>query len=84
MVRVEIFGKPDCPLCDEAKAAAEEARRVVPFDLSYVDITSDPGLFERYRYDIPVVHVDGHRAFKHRVTPEALAARVRRAAEGMR
>ncbi|RMG21647.1 MAG: glutaredoxin family protein [Deltaproteobacteria bacterium] len=84
MVRVEIFGKADCPLCDEALEAARLARGKVPFELRYVDITSDAALFERYRYEIPVVHVDGFRAFKHRVDPDALAARVRRAQEQRR
>jgi glutaredoxin len=79
MVRVSLYGKDDCHLCDEAKAVLDAARRQVPFDLEVVDITHDPALFDRYRYDIPVIHVNGRKAFKHRLDPAAVLARLRRA-----
>ena len=60
---VTIFGKPGCCLCDEALEVIERVSRRVPFRLEKVDITSSPDLMARYRYDIPVVHVDGREAF---------------------
>lgn len=75
---VEIYSKPNCPLCDDAKAILERVRTEVEFKLVEVNITLDPVVFERFRYDIPVVFVDGHKAFKHRFTEEALRARLRR------
>ena len=79
MIRVEIYSKSDCPLCDEAKAVLLEVRRDVEFELVEVDITLDPALFERYRCDIPVVFVNAKKAFKHRL--EARAGRERLARE---
>ncbi len=74
---VEIYSKPGCHLCDEAKAVLLAVQRRIPFDLIEIDIERDPALFERYRYDIPVVFVDGHKAFKYRLTEEALERRLR-------
>ena len=75
---VEIYSKPDCPLCDEAKEVLREVQARCPFTLREVNIESDPELFDRYRYDIPVVFVDGNKAFKHRVDARALEARLKR------
>lgn len=79
MVRVDLYTKDECSLCDEVKAVLEAVRREVPFELHEHDITRDAELFERYRYEIPVVHVDGHKAFKYRLDPQALRARLLRA-----
>lgn len=76
---IEIYSKADCSLCEEAKAVLLQVQRKVPFTLIEVDITTDPALFERYRYDIPVVFVDGHKAFKHRLDAHDVERRLRRA-----
>jgi len=60
---VTIFGKPGCCLCDEALDVIRRVQQRVPFRLEKVDITSSPDLHDRYRYDIPVVHVDGREVF---------------------
>jgi glutaredoxin len=77
-MKVEIYSKPDCPLCEDAKEIVRNVRQRIPFELTLVDITQDPALFARYRYDIPVVFVDGHKAFKHRLTEEELQRRLSR------
>lgn len=79
-MKVEIYSKADCPLCDEAKAVLEQVQRSIPFDLVEVDIRADPALFERYRYDIPVVFVDGRKAFKHHLDAREVEKRLRRPA----
>jgi hypothetical protein len=45
-------------------------RREVAFDLDEVDITGDAELEARYRELLPVVDIDGRRAFVYHV-PEA-------------
>jgi glutaredoxin len=81
-MKVQLYTKPDCSLCDKAKAVLGEVRLRIPFELEEVDIRSDPALFERYRYDIPVILIGGHKAFKHRVDPLALEQRLRRERDG--
>ena len=78
MIQVEIYSKADCSLCDEAKAILTKVRERIPFELIEVDIEGDPKLFERFKYDVPVVYVDGRKAFKHRIEEEPLVRRLER------
>lgn len=75
---VVLYTRAGCGLCEDAKQAVAAARRQVAFVYREVDIDTDPGLFARHRYDIPVIEVDGRKAFKHRVDPGALVERLRR------
>jgi glutaredoxin len=75
---IQIYSKSQCPLCDEAKEVLSRVQRRIPFELREVDITQDPALFQEYRYDIPVVFVNGHKAFKHRLDEKAVERRLRR------
>jgi glutaredoxin len=66
-VRVELYSKPGCSLCDKALAVLASVRGRVPFELVVVDISLSPSLYAAYRLDIPVVTVAGTRAFSLRV-----------------
>jgi hypothetical protein len=46
------------------------------FELTLVDIAGDPALEARYRVHVPVVEIDGERAFTYFVEPDALRARL--------
>jgi hypothetical protein len=47
-------------------------REEVSFELEEVEITGDPDLEARYREWLPVVEIDGERAFVYHVPAEAL------------
>jgi hypothetical protein len=49
----------------------EAVRADVPFDLVEIDIGGDPELEARYREWLPVVEIDGNRAFVYHVDPAA-------------
>ena len=51
-------------------------RRDAPFELEVVDIGGDPELEARHREDLPVVEIDGERAFTWFVDPSALRERL--------
>jgi len=78
MTAIVLYGKPDCELCDAMKAVVDEVRQHVPFALEVVDITRDRALVEAYGLDIPVLVIDGRKAFKHRVDAAALRRRLAR------
>ena len=67
MTEITLYSKADCPLCDEAHEALENLRREIPFRLRCVDITSDPTLFARFQFDIPVVAVAGSITMRGKV-----------------
>ncbi len=76
-MRVDIYSKPNCSLCDKAIDVVEGVRARLPFELRIISILEDPALLTTWRYDIPVVVIEGVPAFKHRVDPEELEARLR-------
>jgi glutaredoxin len=79
---VIIYSRPGCHLCEEAKQAIENARCVDEYTLEEIDIESDVELLRRYRYEIPVVMINGEEAFRHRVTPEEFRRRLTQAKRG--
>jgi hypothetical protein len=46
--------------------------------LEEVNIDDDPLLRERYGSDIPVIFINGVKAFKHRVDPQEFKRKLRR------
>ena len=72
-----IFTKAGCTLCDVAKDVLKGAAAEQPHTLESVDIT-DPEhaeWWDKYKYDIPVLHINGIYWAKHRITAEdSLAA----------
>jgi hypothetical protein len=79
---VRIYSKPNCCLCDQAKAVLERVRERVPFDLVEEDIRANPDIFAVWRYDIPVVIIDGRDTFKLRLEEAEVEACIRRAING--
>lgn len=78
-VRVEIFGKPECGLCDEAKAVLLRLQSRHGFDLVVIDVSAHPELLQKYGEEIPVVFVGGRKAFKFHVDETEFTARLARA-----
>ena len=67
---VIVYSRPGCHLCDEAKLVLEGSALLDHFTLEEVNIESDRELLRKYKYDIPVVTLDGVEAFRHRVNAE--------------
>jgi glutaredoxin len=76
LANVTLYSKPDCPLCDEARAALGRVRSRVEFGLEEVDITAEPELEARYLERIPVVAVDGQELFDFHVDEPVLEQRL--------
>jgi glutaredoxin len=70
---VTLYGRPDCHLCDHARAALERVRAKHPFRLDEVNIETDDALLKRYLERIPVVALDGEELFDYFVDEQALA-----------
>jgi glutaredoxin len=66
-MRVTIYSRPGCHLCDEMKAVVERVRRQHAFELHEVDISGDPELERRYGQEIPVLELDGKKIAKYRI-----------------
>ena len=71
---VTLYAKAGCHLCDEARAYLEDALADLgqELDLREADIRTDQELFERYRYRIPVIVVDGDERLEGRISDDAV------------
>ena len=76
MTGVVLYHAAGCHLCERARWTLEELRDELGFDFVEVDITGDPELERRYRELLPVVEVDGERAFVYYVPPDAFRRKV--------
>ena len=79
---VIIYSRPGCHLCEEAKAAIQQSGCTNEFTLEEINIESDTELLRKYKYDIPVIAIDGHESFIHRVDPKEFRTRITRIKSG--
>jgi glutaredoxin len=77
-VHVEIYSRPECHLCDEAKEVVERVRRRYSFALQVINIEEDPRLEAAYGAEVPVIFINGNKAFKYRVNEVELEKKVKR------
>ena len=73
--RLRLFHARDCSLCDRARDVLDRVGE--PYDA--VDITGVEDLEARYREWLPVVEIDGDRAFVYYVDEAALRRKLSQA-----
>ena len=80
-MRLTIFSKPGCHLCDEMKSLVHRVisreSRHDDITVDEIDISSDQELLDRYGVEIPVLLIDGKKVAKYRVSEEELRRMVR-------
>ena len=76
-MRVVLYSRPGCHLCETAKAVLVAELRDHPFELEEVDIQDDEALERAYGIRIPVVEIDGEERFEYEVDPDELTRIVR-------
>jgi glutaredoxin len=65
MIEVVVYSKPGCCLCDEAKEKLRRLQASYAFNLREVNILEDPEAHEKFKEEIPVVFIDGKKAFEY-------------------
>ena len=73
-----IYTRRDCCLCEEMKSTLSQVADQVSFALEEIDVDTSPVLQEQYGNDVPVLFINGRKAFKHRLTAMELEQRLRR------
>ena len=76
MTRVALYYASDCHLCERARSTLAEVRRTHEFELEEVDIGGVPELEAAYREWLPVVEIDGARAFVYHVDEAAFVRKL--------
>ena len=76
-MRVVLYSRPGCHLCDAAREVLLAERAGSSFDLVEVDVAGDDDLESQYGIRIPVIEIDGEERFEYEVDPAELASIVR-------
>lgn len=75
-IKITLYTRRDCCLCEEMKELLLEVGRAYPVDLAEVDIDQDPDLNARFDQEVPVLLIEGRKAFKYRTTEAELRKRL--------
>jgi glutaredoxin len=65
MTEVVVYSKPGCHLCDIVKVQLETLRASHAFNLREVNILEDHEARQQFELEIPVVFINGKKAFKY-------------------
>lgn len=71
-IPVILYLVEGCWLCDTALELLNGLKERFNLKIRTVDITSDDGLYEAFRFDIPVVELQGGIRLKGRIRKEEL------------
>ncbi len=64
---VVVYSRKGCHLCDVVKETLVSLQNEADFRWREVDIDADPKLRQEYNDEVPVVFVNGRKAFKYRM-----------------
>jgi len=73
-LKVVLYTKEDCGLCEAAEEMLRRARKLIRFDLERVYIDNEQELRELYGDRVPVVTVDGREVASAPVDEASLLA----------
>jgi glutaredoxin len=64
---VVVYSRKGCHLCEIVKETLSKLQRRGGFTWRMVDVDSDDQLRRQFTDEVPVVFIDGHKAFKYRM-----------------
>ena len=67
MHEVVVYSRKGCHLCEGVKETLAQVKRDAEFRRHEVDIDADPQLLQKFSDEVPVVFIDGRKAFKYRM-----------------
>ncbi len=73
-MRVTLYSRQGCHLCDDARAVIERVCSDLGESFEEIDIDGDPELQERFGDEVPVTYVDGKQHDFWRVPEDRLRA----------
>lgn len=74
--KLTLYSRKDCCLCDEMKAVVREVAAKIPLEIVEIDVDGTPALRDEFGDEVPVLFIDGRKAFKYRVTARELERRL--------
>ncbi|HXN87593.1 MAG TPA: glutaredoxin family protein [Candidatus Binataceae bacterium] len=78
MIELILYTRRDCELCREMEIVIDEVLPRFGAQISRVEIDGDADLEQRFGIEVPVLFVNGRKAFKYRCTSRELRTRLAR------
>ena len=66
-VRITLYSRPDCHLCETMRDIVVPLAHEMGASFDEVDVDEDPAIAARYDLEVPVLCVNGEKAFSIRV-----------------
>ncbi len=76
--QLTLYARENCCLCEEMKEIVRKVATEVSLEIVEVNVDDEPNLKEKYRNEVPVLFINGRKAFKVRVTVKELRKRLRK------
>jgi glutaredoxin len=73
-----LYTRRDCELCREMESVIDEVIARFQASLKRLEIDGDPALEAQFGIEVPVLFVNGRKAFKYRCTARELRKRLAR------
>lgn len=64
---VIVYSRKGCHLCEVVKESLSKLSRRGGFTWREIDVDTDNELRHKFNDEVPVVFIDGHKAFKYRM-----------------
>jgi glutaredoxin len=71
-LHLELYTRPGCHLGNDLRAICERLAVEIAFELTEVNIESDPAVQIRYEREVPILFVDGRLVVRHRTSEREL------------
>ncbi|MBI5681607.1 MAG: glutaredoxin family protein [Deltaproteobacteria bacterium] len=85
MIHIDVYARKDCHLCKSNCLLCKDVRDVlinvrkdIHFGFKEIDITANEELLRRYKENIPLIFINGKKAFKFKVDEVELRKRLRK------
>lgn len=78
-LQLRLYSRPACHLCDEMKAVLAPLAAEFGASVEEINVDTDPALVAQFGAEIPVLFINGRKAFKYRVGARELRAKLIRA-----
>jgi glutaredoxin len=75
---VIVYSRKGCHLCEVVKESLQKLERSGRYSWREVDVDADDSLRRQFTDEVPVVFIDGHKAFKYRMDEREFLARLAR------
>ena len=75
-IDLTLYSRPDCHLCEDMAQIVEPVARELACSLQHIDISGDAALEARFGHEVPVLVINGRKAFKYRLTEPELRRRL--------